>query len=573
MNTLRQIGCLVLLVAASAASAHAHLVDADSQSTQPKRPWTVLIYAAVDNSADMPLIAFVNHVRRAIDDDPGIELLLFIDRSQKHPKRKTFLGDDFTTTRLYRVRKNSAERLSSGQQFSEITPTTDSKLNSADAANVGRFIAWGKEKFPADRYALMIYSHANCRTMCPVERTGDYMGIPELSEKVSREQRVDFLALELCNMGGIEIAYQWRPGNGGFEADVLLAIPNAGPPLDWHRAFARIRSPSHEAKKGPPVDPAAMTAADFGRLVIEEGYRGRQASGQRMAHESAGCYDLHQVDAVKRAVDALSVQLAQAKAKEIVLELRGAGSDNGAICYNRDGSNVDLYDLCRRISVCDRLPEPVHVAARNAMEAIQRFMIGSFGMKAYKGFEPGNNGAYIVLPSGKPGCWKEFRWYTPLAGAGKTGGWSFLRDGATPNNGVVENWFELLDSWFKEPDDQGGASEPATRTLIGRYAKGANVIRIEPFDDKLLALPLWWGGMQPLDRRAGAVFEMQNRREAVFTFTTGSLTVTGHRELDGTYHKLGSELAPMESLLAGEKNSAYRGFGHWASRKKQLFEW
>jgi hypothetical protein len=54
---------------------------------------------------------------------------------------------------------------------------------------------------------------------------------------------------------------------------------------------------------------------------------------------------------------------------------------------------------------------------------------------------------------------------------------------------------------------------------------------------------------------------MQNRREAVFKFKTGSLTITGHRELDGTYQKLKSaELAPIELLLAGENGSAYTGF-------------
>jgi hypothetical protein len=97
-------------------------------------------------------------------------------------------------------------------------------------------------------------------------------------------------------------------------------------------------------------------------------------------------------------------------------------------------------------------------------------------------------------------------------------------------------------------------------TFPGRYAKGVNVIRVEAFGDKLLVLPVWWGGVQPLDRRAGAEFEMQNGREAVFTFKNDSLTITGHRELDGAYHKLGSELTPIELLLAGENRSAYDGF-------------
>ena len=90
------------------------------------------------------------------------------------------------------------------------------------------------------------------------------------------------------------------------------------PPLDWDRVFARIRTPGHETKKGPALDPATMSAADFGRLVIEEGQRGRQASEKRAhhaLHEAAGCYDLHAAGAVKKAVDALSAELARAQAK------------------------------------------------------------------------------------------------------------------------------------------------------------------------------------------------------------------------------------------------------------------
>src|SRR5262249_41354852 len=264
--------------------------------------------------------------RRAFDNDPGIELLLFIDRSEKHRKKvPTYLGEDFTGTRLYRLTKDTAERLSGGSQLPEITLDKDVELNSADAKYVQQFIAWGKANYPAQRYALMIYSHANGVAMCPDEQSGEEMGFAELSDKVSVKERVDFLALELCNMGGIEIAYQWRPGNGRFEADVLLAIPNAGPPLDWDRAFGRIRSPGHASRGGAALDPAKMSAADFGKLVIEEGLRGRQASeksGRRQSRESAGCYDLRKAGEVKKAVDALAVALSKTESKNILLELR-----------------------------------------------------------------------------------------------------------------------------------------------------------------------------------------------------------------------------------------------------------
>jgi clostripain len=158
---------------------------------------------------------------------------------------------------------------------------------------------------------------------------------------------------------------------------------------------------------------------------------------------------------VKKAVDALAVALAKSEAKGVLLGFRDADSGDRLISYSSDRGYVDLYDLCRRLAGCDRLPEPVRSSAKEVMKSLQGFMIASFGMSGYKQFEAGKNGVFIVLPSGRPHCWKHFRWYTPVRGdVGENyGNWSFLKDGATPGNDAVENWFELLESWFNVADD------------------------------------------------------------------------------------------------------------------------
>jgi clostripain len=314
----------------------------------------------------------------------------------------------------------------------------------------------------------MIYSHADGRTMCPDEESRSDMGIPELSAVLTDEESLDFLALELCNMGGIEIGYQWRPGPGRFGADVLVAIPNAGPPLDWDRAFARIRSPGHAAGPlpGPGLDPATMTAADFGRLVIEEGKRGRELALQhhpeRVQHESAGAYDLRRAAAVKQALDALAVALAAGDSRAVFCQLRGPGPMGEAFNYSGgDGPLVDLYDLCRRASECAGLTAEVRDRAADVMKAVDEFVLASFGMSAYQGFQDGGHGVFVVFPADTPRSWSDFRWYTPLAheARGKDyGHWSFLADGATPGDGKVGNWFELLDCWFDQAGGDGGVN-------------------------------------------------------------------------------------------------------------------
>src|SRR5262245_56331461 len=115
------LACLPLSAAPSLAPA---------QEAKPLKPWTILVYGGADNNADGPILFFLDQVRKAIDDDPGIELLLLLDRSEKFSNDATILGEDFTGARLYRLKKDSAERLSGGKEFPELTLGEDAELDS-----------------------------------------------------------------------------------------------------------------------------------------------------------------------------------------------------------------------------------------------------------------------------------------------------------------------------------------------------------------------------------------------------------------------------------------------------------
>lgn len=431
----------------------------------PPRPWTLLVYGAADNNADGPLQGFLDAVLRAIDDDPGIDVLVLIDRSGEYSSGKELFGEDFSGTRLYRLTKDRAERLSGGDQIPEIRLDRDVELDSADPRLLRRFVQWGKAVSPSRQTGLMIYSHASGESMCPDEDSKHDMGIPALATCDAPPAHVDFLALELCNMGGIEIAYEWspnRPGDSGFSADVLVAIPNAGPPLDWDRAFARIRSPGHATSaKGETIDPANMTAGEFGRLVVEEGRDGRLAAskaGRQVEHEAAACYDLKLAPNVKQVVDGFARALAESDAKSIVMPFR-SGGERLACNYSEGGPYVDLADFARCVANCPDVASEAREQAEAVLEVVDAFVIASFGMSGLKGFQADQDGVFIVLPSLTGGAFRQFEWYSPTPGD-KRGfaGWAFLRDGATPGNDEVENWFELVDSWLDVDDGEGGSN-------------------------------------------------------------------------------------------------------------------
>ena len=479
-----------LRIALAAAAAGAPFRTLDDGKTKPApaaqpAAWTLLIYGAADNNADGHMFDCVNGIREAVADHPGIRMVLFMDRSTGFSTDRTSLGEDFTGARLYELGAKSATRLAGGEHFPEMKLDAEHETDSSDPENLRKFLAFGKANYPAKRTALIIYSHADGITMCPDEQASHSMGIAELTDVVTEEESVDFMGLELCNMGGIEIAYQWRPGNGGFSTDVLLAIPNAGPPLDWKRIFGRVHD----------LDLEKLTAVEFGRIAIEEGEKGRieaakanPQQAERASGESGAAYDLQAVEDVKVAMDAFAVALAQAEARELLEKLRDGDGNLGVegdskgpgpvMNYSGDQFReahafVDLYALLRRAVECNELDEDSRAAARKAMEAIDTLVIASFGMSGYRGFEAGKTGVFTSFPDGdaKAGglrlgrstlrVWDDFDWYVPFEVKQKDanlGNLAWCRDGATPGDRVVDNWFELLDSWFDVDDENGGVN-------------------------------------------------------------------------------------------------------------------
>jgi clostripain len=91
----------------------------------------------------------------------------------------------------------------------------------------------------------------------------------------------------------------------------------------------------------------------------------------------------------------------------------------------------------------------------------------SYGGDALPRFAAGRTGIYLTFPPGDQmvtrrdkveRLWSLCRWYSPLAVPGVWGRLAFCRDGATAGNGVVENWFELLDSWYDASAVGAGAN-------------------------------------------------------------------------------------------------------------------
>ena len=189
----------------------------------------------------------------------------------------------------------------------------------------------------------------------------------------------------------------------------------------------------------------------------------------RLAHEAAACYDLGRAAEVKRRLDAFAVAVADAGDRVALEDLRGRDGVARLLNYTKgrlfERPYVDLFDLAQRAARDERFDPTVRAAATELATATDAFVLSSFGMHGLKGFQPGRHGVFLVFPDGDAvesgqsrRAWERVSWYTPLPAqddGAPYGDWAFLADGAIPDNGEVETWFELLDSWYDRPTSDG----------------------------------------------------------------------------------------------------------------------
>lgn len=455
-------------------------VALEPASVKHVSPWTVMIYAGVDGSSEPYVMPHLAAVAQASRVGRCGEVVLLIDRVRGWSRDRRALGGDFADTRLYRLGDGSWERIGGGSELPEITLKSQHEADTSDPRTLQQFIRLAKRLFPARRTALVLFGHGDGRSLCPDMTTvggkqGDWldgMFVGQLSQVLTAREAVDVLWLDACSMGGVENAYQFRASPERFCAQVLLATPPLSTPAPLADVLDACGIVGERAKSGASV----LDARSFGEAAIaaiESGLRERESRKVLVSFEAWGCYDLARVGPVKQAVDALSVTLAEGTDRAAVEDVRGWAGNVWTINYSFPrhprqwavSPFVDLCDLARRLEQCQRLSQSTRDAAAEVARATDDLVIASVGMSRYDGFEPGRNGVYIVFPGASPldegqPVWNGMTWYHPDVhrGVHSFGNYDWCRDGATPGDGVVGNWFELLDSWFDVDTQSGGAN-------------------------------------------------------------------------------------------------------------------
>lgn len=62
----------------------------------------------------------------------------------------------------------------------------------------------------------------------------------EITKKLTQEESVDILGMDVCSMAGIENLYQWRPGNKSVSAHYVIGSAPLSGPWAYDQIFDRL---------------------------------------------------------------------------------------------------------------------------------------------------------------------------------------------------------------------------------------------------------------------------------------------------------------------------------------------
>ena len=113
--------------------------------------WTVLAYMSADNDLEPYLIEDLNEMEM-VGSTPRVNIVAQLDR---HPGYDGSNGD-WSGTRRYRVEPDKDSRVIGSRLLEDL-----GEKNMGDLSTFQDFLLWGAEKFPAQRYQLVLSGHGD----------------------------------------------------------------------------------------------------------------------------------------------------------------------------------------------------------------------------------------------------------------------------------------------------------------------------------------------------------------------------------------------------------------------------
>ncbi|MCB5230659.1 MAG: clostripain-related cysteine peptidase, partial [Candidatus Cloacimonas sp.] len=287
--------------------------------------WTIMIYMAADNNLSEQAVNDIIKMEKAALP-PTVNVIVQLDPNQ-------YASDP--QARRYKIKQSNLSVISS--------PVIEylGEIDSGDYLTLADFVNWSMEKYPAERYALAIWSHGSgwtreeSRWICPDNQSINQMSIANGAFRNSFrlfKNQIDILILDACHMQNIEVISEVYP-----YADYVIGSEEATP-FDGFPYYEILN--------------------DWGRFSSTESLAKRIANNYIEAHKLGGSLNPNGVErrvacsvAKSAEIEALLAHLTNFSNRWYPiansLEIRNAR----ALChpFNLQESDVDIKELFQNI--------------------------------------------------------------------------------------------------------------------------------------------------------------------------------------------------------------------------------
>ncbi len=259
--------------------------------------WTVMVFLNAANDLDDYSELNVNQMEQ-VATNPNVRIVVQWKRARPFAPQSSWTG-----TRRYLIRPDDDPRVIRSEPLEDLGQGVD--MGSADTLR--EFIRWARARFPADRYALVIWNHGSgwrsrqalSRAVSFDDELGTRINIWELPGAIrpsSNDPMMDVLLFDASLMQMLEVVYECRnsariivgseespPGEGYPYHEILYPIATNSdlPPADWarevvnrfvawyQREFPFYTNITQSAVDTSKIEPVANALSDLADVLIE----------------------------------------------------------------------------------------------------------------------------------------------------------------------------------------------------------------------------------------------------------------------------------------------------------------
>jgi hypothetical protein len=375
----------------------------------PKAAWTVMVYLNGDNNLEEDAIKDFRELARW-GGTSAVRVVVLFDRLGRATAPKAW-SETVLFEMVQKIAPDPAWKPLPGSPSENAElPVSLGECNMGDGATLAGFVGWARQRYPAEREALIIWGHGQGyrAPTSPSDPVGDpfrssfgatyrsasgddtnrhdELFVSEIAQALKSlgGPKLSVLGFDTCLMGMVEVAYGMRE-----VAEVMVASEELEPGAGWDYrdwTLALLNTPS-------------MGARDLGKLLVESYERSRVLDSTPF---TLSAIDLAKVQPLADAVSGLAREInasLNARRPQIAAARNDCGEyGRGAF---RDGvSRFHHVDLGQFVASLSAAGAPVAVKMRvdAVLAALDDARIANVSSKDRQGKPYGSRGLAIYFP-------------------------------------------------------------------------------------------------------------------------------------------------------------------------------